>query len=127
MNFRKLLFILFAAAISVSAAVAEPAAAVHWYTITVVAGDSTLSFTGSSTMEADLMGTRLANGSASASPVELQNRRERFADPKANLPMGWHPYNEGERLFILPRTVLCFVELPGDPAAEVSRAQGETE
>lgn len=116
MNSRKLLFILFAAAISISTAVAESEAAVHWYTITIVAGDSTLSFTGSSTMEADLMGARLANGSASASPVELQNRRECSLDPTRHT-WKWEAAKDGSRLFILPRTVLFFVELPSDPAA----------
>ena len=93
---------------------AEPAASLHWYQVTLSSGGNTFTLTGSSPLDAAEMSARFTK----TEPVALENRREQFADPEHKLGMGWHPYEEGSKLFILPHAVLFFTELLSDPATK---------
>jgi hypothetical protein len=86
--------------------------AVHWYQIVIAGPKETKTFTGSSPLEAAQISARLR----SSDPIVLENLRDIFAK-SSDVPMAWHPSDEAVRVFILPRTVLYFSELSGDPAA----------
>jgi hypothetical protein len=47
-------------------------------------------------------------------PIVLENLREVYAT-SSDVQMAWHPSGEAVRVFILPRSVLYFSELSGDP------------
>ncbi len=112
---RSILFaLLFIAVLPFVAAEADPAAPIHGYRITIAAGTSTESFTGSSPLSGDELSVRVTD----PDPILLENRRDYFAHPDKNLPLGWHANADPPKIYILPHTVLYFEELSGDPAAK---------
>jgi hypothetical protein len=114
MNFPRLFALLIIAVLPFLAAGADSAAPIHWYRITIAAGNSTESFTGSSRLSGDELAVRVTD----PDPILLENRRDYFAHPDKNLPLGWHANADAPKIYILPRTVLYFEELSGDPAAK---------
>ncbi len=108
--------ILLLTALSFPAFAADSANPVHWYRITITVPGATQSFTGSSPLDATQMAASLTN--IEAPPISLENRREQFQDDNRKLEYGWHPYEPGSKVFVFPRTILYFEELPGDPAAQ---------
>ena len=96
---------------SLSAFAADPSP-LHWYAITITDTPNSKTFTGSSSLDASQLATRV-NGS---DLIKLENLREVFSR-SSDVPIAWHPADEPKSVFILPRTVLFYSELSGDPAA----------
>lgn len=90
---------------------------VHWYEIAISGTGSGKTFTGSSAWDPAEMARRLAF----PEPIVLENLRAVFGGGAGNLPMGWHPNDDVLKVYILPRVILYFSELPGDPAAPAKK------
>ena len=81
----------------------------YWYDVTVVAGNTTTTFTGASEYEPD----RLAS-IAKEAPVKLvQLRTQGFK--QGDKEIKWHPMIERKAAYLLPATILYFFVLDGDP------------
>jgi hypothetical protein len=110
MHFFKAAVLFVLLSCSAWAADAPPA---HWYQIVIAGPKDTKTFTGTSPLEPAQMAARLRG----SDPIILENLRDIFAK-SSDVPMAWHPSEEAVRVFILPRTILYFSQLPGDPAAQ---------
>jgi hypothetical protein len=90
-------------------------AADHWYQITITDGGSTVEFTGSSASDSGQISKMLAG----TDPVVLDNLRE-FSpiSEEENAPSAWHPVAGATKLFLVPKHILFFYELAGDPLSE---------
>lgn len=104
-NMKLVVFILllFSSTLSSHSYAADPAPALHWYTVGINAGASTMEFTGSFPCNSDVFGSQVAN----LSSIELDNRREEMGIP-----------DENPKVVIVTKNILYFVELPGDPAVQ---------
>ena len=107
-------------AFAVSLALASAAlAADHWYQFTITDGGSTVEFTGSSTSDPGQIAKMLSG----AEPIVLGNLRE-FSPvgDDENAPSAWHEVAGANKLFLVPKHVLFFYELSGDPLTEQAAA-----
>jgi hypothetical protein len=118
MNTRVTFFPIYIILISAVFSAAEPPnQSLHWYQITVLAGNSSTEFTGSSALDATQFSARLAG----SDPIVLDNLRIFAADGTSStakwlpIPPGGKNPNTAKRVFINPRFVLYFYEFAGDP------------
>jgi len=85
----------------------------HWYTFVITNGGSTSTFTGSSTIAEADMATAVASGTQA---ISLDDLRLFGAQPGSTDPNSkWYAAPTRDRLFILPRNVVYFFSLSGDP------------
>ena len=89
---------------------ADPVAVTHWYSITISEGASSHTFTGSSSLDSEHLGAFINNGTL----IVLEDLRH-YGIMNGGNTTGWQNNKEASKLFLLPRTVLYFSELPGDP------------
>jgi hypothetical protein len=119
MNTRTTFFLIFTTVVSTLLSAAEaPKELLHWYQITILAGDSSAEFTGSSSLDATQFSARLAGGD----PIVLENLRI-FATDSTSPTAKWRPIppggknpNTAKKVVINPRFVLYFYEFDGDPS-----------
>ena len=118
MNTRTAFFLIVTALASTLISTADPPDdSMHWYQITLLAGNSSTEFTGSSPLDTTQLSVRIA-GSA---PIVLDNLRIFAADGTSStakwllIPPGGKNSNTAKRVFINPRFVLYFYEFTGDP------------
>jgi hypothetical protein len=106
--FAALLFLFFAG----TSWAAEAQNVLHWYSITVTTGQSTDTFTGSTTLDSKQFAVLFT----AIGPIELDNLRE-LTIRAGESAKDWHPNEEVTKIFILPRSVIYYCELPGDPVS----------
>jgi hypothetical protein len=85
-------------------------AADHWYQVTILAGDSTLEFTGTSSLDS----AQVAKQVSGTELIMLENLRE-FNQPDESAPGTWVQVAGATKVFIVPKSVLFFHELSADP------------
>jgi hypothetical protein len=118
MNTRIAFFLICTAVVStVFSAADPPKESLHWYQITILSGNSSTEFTGSSPLDTTQFSARLAG----TDPIILDNIRIFAADDTAPTPK-WLPIppggknpNTAKRVFLNPRFLVYFYELAGDP------------
>jgi hypothetical protein len=94
-----------------------PNESLHWYQITILAGNSSTEFTGSSSLDTTQFSARLAG----SDPIVLDNLRIFGADGTSStakwlpIPPGGKNANTAKRVYINPRFVIYFYEFAGDP------------
>lgn len=95
-----------------------PSESLHWYQVTILTGNSSTEFTGSSTLDRAQFFARLAG----SDPIVLENLRLFAAEGNSSSPAKWLPIppggknpNAAKRVFVNPRYVLYFYEFAGDP------------
>ena len=110
MKYRSTLTCLFLVLFAGSVLAADPAAPTHWYSITISEGASPRTLTGSSSLDPEHLGATINGGTL----IELGNLRS-YGIASDGAKTEWQNMSEGLKLFLLPRTVLYFSELSGDP------------
>jgi hypothetical protein len=93
-------------------AAADPAKN-FWYSVTISKVNTTETFTGSSDLSAEEFAVRVAG----STPVLLENLRLEGLVPGDDA-VKWHAVTENPNIYLMPRAVLFFRELRGDPLLE---------
>jgi hypothetical protein len=90
-------------------AAADPAKN-FWYSVTISKVNTTETFTGSSDLSPDELAVRVAG----STPVLLENLRVEALIPGDDA-VKWHAVEVNPNVYLMPRAVLFFRELRGDP------------
>jgi hypothetical protein len=114
------LVMLFTACTSLACLAADPSNN-YWYSVTVSKVDTTAIFTGSSDLSPEMFASRVAG----EAPVLLENLRIEGLAPGDDVAK-WHAVAENPNVYLMPRVVLYFQQLRGDPLIERRQAAQTT-
>ncbi|MEA3213144.1 MAG: hypothetical protein QOE70_6201 [Chthoniobacter sp.] len=106
----RFLAVLLTVALSSFAVAADPEDPAYWYKIAIQSPGGTTSFVGTSRFTPETMGDAVL---ATATLLKLENLR--MLANTDGTAFRWQPDSEAVRVFIVPKTILYFYELQGDP------------
>lgn len=102
--------VIFSVMLAMGSLSAAPHADQHWYQITITTGQGTETITGSSPSDSN----ELARAIAGTNAIVLENIKDQGIFEQGK-PISWRAAPGVTKIFIIPRSILYFVELSGDP------------